>query len=456
MTIPVVTMERPVKVKGVTVRIVRDSFIRKKALRAIGQQSHIRNNFELSLMWLRNMVQPCFLACLSAFFLITVLLAAEVRSETDFSRWINEFYAVASKAGISQKTYREAFAGVDSPDEKVLKKAAYQPEFKTKIWDYLDARVTGGAVAKGQKMGRYYARTLESIEEKFGLRAEVLLAIWSMESNYGAVLRKTERLHSVPRALATLAYADPKRQKFGRTQLLAALKILEAGDIEMEQFIGSWAGAMGHTQFIPTSYLAYGYDMDGNGRRDIWNSIPDALATAANLLRKNGWINGKTWGYEVVPPAGSSRYDGETKLLSEWRQLGFVRVNGNDFPRPGDRAELKLPAGEKGPGFLLMKNFFVIKRYNNADAYALAVGLLTDRIAGYGGLVQAWPRPEGSLLPDEKTELQVLLKQKGYYSGAIDGALGKGTRSAVQQFQIDSKIIADGLPTKSILLLLRR
>lgn len=381
--------------------------------------------------------------------------SAQGAVNADFVQWIAALYPEAQKEGISKNTWDTAFSDVTEIDARVLERANYQPEFTTEIWDYLDARVNPLSVQKGQKMGRYYSGTLADVEKKFGVQQSILLAIWSMESNYGAIFEKPERLHYVPRALATLAYGDPKRQKFARNQLFAALKILQAGDIKKEQLTGSWAGAMGHTQFIPTSYLAYGVDMDGNGRRDIWNSIPDALATAANLLKKNGWRTGKTWGYEVVLPREGAKYDEQTKTLTEWEQLGFKRPGGRAFPWPNDNAVLKIMAGPNGPAFLMMKNFYVLKNYNNSDSYALAVGLLADRIAGWGGLVQSWPRPTGSLSIEEKIEIQERLKQHGHYSGEIDGYLGSGTKAAIRQFQIQTGMTEDGVPSQQLLKALR-
>jgi len=386
---------------------------------------------------------------------IILVQTCPVEADTDFEKWIAGFYAKASLAGISEPTYRKAFSGITEPDPLVLKKAAYQPEFTTDIWDYVDTRVNSLSIARGMKMADRYGGILKNIESRFGVKSSVLLAIWSMESNYGEILKKVTRLHYVPRALATLAYGDKKRQRFGRTQLLAALKILQSGDIERDQFLGSWAGAMGHTQFIPTSYLAYGVDMDGNGRRDIWNSIPDALATAASLLQKNGWRAGKTWGYEVITPKGGSGYTGETKTLIQWRKLGFVRPKGRKFPRPNDRAVLKMPAGSEGPSFLMLKNFFVLKRYNNADAYALAVGLLADRLGGGKGMIQNWPRPVGALNISEKFEIQELLKKRGYYSGKVDGHLGNESRKAVRRFQKKAGLKENGFPDLTLLKKLR-
>jgi membrane-bound lytic murein transglycosylase B len=361
----------------------------------------------------------------------------------------------SSHEGISRATWETAFDGIDQPDARVLEKARFQPEFTVEIWDYLDSRVTPLGVERGLQMEQYYSQTLAAVENRFGVEANVLLAIWSMESDYGAIFDKPERLHYVPQALATLAHADPKRKKFAEKQLVAVLQILQAGDVGRQQLVGSWAGAMGHTQFIPTSYLAYAVDMDGNGRRDIWNSVPDALATAANLLHSNGWQSGKTWGYEVILPAGGERWLDETRILADWQKAGFFRTGGRTFPRPDDRAVLKLPAGKEGPAFLVLKNFFVLKRYNNADSYALAVGMLADRLAGSKGLVQLWPRPPGTLNGEEKFLLQELLKKNGYYSGEIDGILGEASRAAIRIFQEEIGMPADGKPSLEILDALR-
>jgi membrane-bound lytic murein transglycosylase B len=377
-------------------------------------------------------------------------------ADTGFRNWIAGFYDTAAKSGISQATYRKAFAGVTDPDPTVLEKAAYQPEFKSQIWDYMDSRVNPYTVEIGRKMAAKHGATLRALEQKFGVDKNILLAIWSMESNYGAVLAKDDRLHYVPRALATLAYADPKRAKYARAQLIAALKILQNGDVSADGLTGSWAGAMGHTQFIPTSYLLYAVDADGNGRRDIWNSIPDALATSANLLMKNGWEAGRTWGYEVAVPKGGSAQAGKTHTLNEWASLGFARPNGKPFKLGGDRAQLKMPAGPNGPGFLMTGNFFTIKRYNASDNYAIAVGLLADQIAGYGGMQQPWPRPEGTLDITQKFELQTRLKVLGYYDGTVDGNFGSGSKAAIAAVQQHFGMNADGEPSMGLLNALRK
>lgn len=220
--------------------------------------------------------------------LFSILLTQPVSADAGFKRWVTAFRATAAKSGISKSTFNKAFRGVDSPDPEVLKKARFQPEFKAPVWQYFDNRVHEQSVANGRAMKRKWKPWLDRIEKKYGIDRHILLAIWSMETNYGEILKNDKVMRNVVRSLSTLAYADRRRRKFARQQLIAALKILQRGEITVANLTGSWAGAMGHTQFIPTSYRAYAVDADGNGRRDIWDSVPDALATAANLLRKNG------------------------------------------------------------------------------------------------------------------------------------------------------------------------
>jgi membrane-bound lytic murein transglycosylase B len=336
----------------------------------------------------------------------------------------------------------------------VIEKARYQPEFTAPVWSYFDNRVNERSITTGREMARQWKPWLDRIEQQYGVDRNALLAIWSMESNYGAILSNESAMRNVVRSLATLAYADQRRAGFFRKQLLAALEILQTGDIDVGHLTGSWAGAMGHTQFIPTSYQAYAVDMNRDGRRDIWNTVPDALASAANLLARNGWQAGKTWGYEVVLPAGR-KFPAGSMTLDQWAAIGVVRANGKAFPRGSDRAELKVPDGREGPAFLMTKNFFVLKRYNNADTYALAVGLLADEIAGYGGLVRDWNRPFTRLNSTETEELQRRLSALGYYDGEIDGKIGEGSRTAIMAFQAALGLTQDGHPSKEVLSTLR-
>jgi len=383
------------------------------------------------------------------------LVAGQAAAEPGFERWMTSFRGVAAESGISKSTFDRAFRGITSADPEVLEKARTQPEFTAPVWDYFDNRVHEQSVTVGREMARKYKPWLDRIEARFGVDRHILLAIWSMESNYGEILKNDKVMRSVVRSLATLAYADQRRAKFARTQLIAALKILQSGDIDESHLTGSWAGAMGHTQFIPTSYQAYAVDIDGNGKRDIWNSVPDALATAANLLRKNGWQTGKTWGYEVVLPQGR-KFPSGSQSLSQWSNMGLARAKGGAFRGGGDKAELKVPDGRAGPAFLVMKNFFVLKRYNNSDKYALAVGLLADEIAGYGGLARDWNRPFTKLSFVQKQELQERLSEHGYYSGKFDGKIGEGSRSAIKAFQQAIGMSADGHPSMEVLQTLRK
>lgn len=385
--------------------------------------------------------------------LVFAVLPQIAQADGKFQQWIRDFYGTAAKHGISRQTYNSVFAGIRSPDPEVLEKARYQPEFTTKVWDYLDSRVTSETIRRGKAMRRKYAPWLARIEKKYGVDRDILLAIWSIETIYGEYLTRPGAVHHIGRALATLAYADRRRAKYARTQLVAALKIVEKGDIRPKGLVGSWAGAMGHTQFIPTSYHAWAVDIDGDGRRDVWNSPPDALASSANLLKRNGWVAGKTWGYEVVLPRGFNtkleRRDG--LKISDFAARGVKRANGKPFPRANDSAVLRLPAGAKGPAFLMLRNFYILKRYNNADKYALAVGHLADRIAGGGPLVQEWPRGYKPLNEEERREVQIRLSKFGFYKGEIDGNIGSGSRKAIQQFQKQKGMVPDGFPSRKVL-----
>jgi len=248
------------------------------------------------------------------------------------------------------------------------------------------------------------------------------------------VFEKPDRVKGTIRSLATLAYNGGRLAKYGRQQLVAALKILDRGDVPLSGMVGSWAGAMGHTQFIPTTYQAYAVDFDGDGKRNIWTSVGDALASTASYLNKMGWRTGETWGYEVVLPKGFN-LRAKPRSLAQWERAGVRRANGRGFPRGGDSASLFAPAGASGPAFLLIKNFSVIKRYNNANSYALAVGHLADRLHGYDAFVGQWPWKEPPLSENEKTQLQELLMARGYYSGEIDGNIGSGSREAISAYR---------------------
>ena len=336
----------------------------------------------------------------------------------------------------------------------MIEKANFQPEFKAETWNYFDNRVNTASITEGREMLAKWAGWLDRIENRLGVSRHILLAIWSMETSYGRVMERDDIMRPVMRSLATLAYKDRRRAKFARSQLVGALKILERGDTTIDNMVGSWAGALGHTQFIPTSFLAYRFDIDGNGKADIWGSVPDALATAANLLRENGWRNGETWGYEVTLPQGR-KFPGGKMSLAKWQAMGVVRTNGSSFPRPSDLAELKALDGRAGPAFLVLKNFDVLKRYNNADTYALAVGLLADQIAGFPAPSRDWDRPFTKLTFEETMELQRQLQRRGLYDGKIDGKIGSGSRDAIMSWQRQAGLSPDGHPSREVLNTLR-
>ncbi|MDY8108441.1 lytic murein transglycosylase [Fulvimarina sp. 2208YS6-2-32] len=388
----------------------------------------------------------------------TAMLPATALADAGFQRWIQSFENTAAENGVRRDVYRAAFAGVTEPDPDVLEKARYQPEFNAKVWDYVDNRVNELSVQQGQAYRSQLSGWLDRIEGRFGVDRDILLAIWSMETNYGEILKRDDVMKSLPRSLATLGYLDQRRAKFARQQLIAALKIVQDGHVAARDLTSSWAGAMGHTQFIPTSYRAYAADMDGDGHANIWSSVPDALATAANLLRKNGWQSGKTWGYEVRVPAQyrGGKLERDNRTISQWAGLGFTRADGRPLPNIGDRANLVRLAGDAGPAFLMMKNFFVLKNYNNADKYALAVGMLGDRIGGYGGLVNDWPRGYTPLSMDERFELQKRLASRGLYDGKIDGKIGSGSKGAIVAIQGRAGLPQDGNPSKAVLNYLRQ
>jgi len=380
-------------------------------------------------------------------------------ADAAFQRFVTGFWPQAKKAGITRATFDRAFAGITARDPEVLEKAAYQPEFVKTIGEYLATAVSDARIETGKEMLVAWKPWLDRIEARSGVQRQILVAIWGMESNYGKVLDNPAVMKSVIRSLATLACCDPKRGKFGRSQLIAAMKILQRGDVPAGGFTGSWAGAMGHTQFIPTSYLAFSADADGDGKVDIWKNIPDALATAANLLVKNGWRKGETWGYEVVLPKGFNfaRVDEKSpRAVADWQKMGVRRASGAAFPRPADKARLILPAGAGGPAFLILPNFNVIKRYNNATSYALGVGILSDRIVGAPPLMAGWPADMRPLSGAQVEELQRLLAQHGYDPGGIDGRAGPDTREAIRAYQAAKGLPADGNPSSAILDFLKK
>jgi membrane-bound lytic murein transglycosylase B len=406
----------------------------------------------------RRVMAPPFtprrlLAALAGMVGVLAATIGPARADAAAERWVQSFWPRAQEAGISWQTYSAAL-GNFQPDATVIPQATNQPEFVRPIWDYLDTMVSPQRIANGLAKIPDWGQLLGELEAHYGVNRYVILAIWGLETSYGQIMGS----RSVIRSLATLAYMGGSRQRFGETQLLAALRIVQRGDVTLSNMVGSWAGAMGHTQFIPTTFEAYAVDWDGDGRRDVWSSPVDALASAAAYLARMGWQTGKTWGYEVRLPRtfDYARAESSTKRpISEWHSMGIRRASGADFPRPSDDATLWIPAGANGPAFLLLDNFRVIKRYNNADSYALAVGHLADRLQGFGPFVQQWPREERPLNEQQRRELQRLLAGLGLYAGPIDAIVGTGTRTAIRNFQRAHGLVPDGHPSDALLQRLR-
>ncbi|WP_370600645.1 lytic murein transglycosylase [Pseudomonas nitroreducens] len=364
-----------------------------------------------------------------------------------FAQWRDDFRSQAMAAGISAHTFDTAFAGIE-PDDSVITADRSQPEFTRPIWQYLEGAVSAARVRNGQDRLLQNTDALQRIDSTYGVDREAVMAIWGMESNFGQQMGSK----NVIRSLATLAY-EGRRPEFGRDQLIAALQILQHGDVPASKMIGSWAGAMGQTQFIPTTYNRYAVDFDGDGRRDIWGSSSDALASTANYLHASGWQRGQTWGFEVSLPQGFDYAEadmGIRKPIAEWQRLGVRPVSANQ-PIAATNASLLLPAGHRGPAFLVTDNFRAILKYNNSTSYALAVGLLADSFKGGGQLAGQWPVDEAPLSRSERIELQQKLMDRGFNPGSVDGIIGANTRQAIRAFQKTISWPADGYPTQALL-----
>ncbi len=369
-----------------------------------------------------------------------------------FDRWIEGFRSRALAAGIAAATFDRAFRGVEY-NTSVIEKDRNQSEFTKAIWDYLDSAVSDLRVANGRAALERHRDLLDRIEAEFGVDKEVVVAVWGLESSYGTHRGDTPLIE----ALATLAY-DGRRGSFFEDQLVAALKILQSGDVDPGHMTGSWAGAMGHTQFIPTSYLAHAVDFTGDGRRDIWSDDPsDALASTAAYLARSGWQKGAPWGVEVTLPQGFDfGLTGERvkKSATEWAALGIRDTEGGMVGDHGP-ASILMPAGARGAAFMIFPNFHAIEKYNTADAYVIAVGHLAQRIAGGGPIRAGWPRGDRVLVFAERRELQERLTKAGFDTGGVDGRIGPNTIAAVRAFQRSVGMAPDGYASLDILRRLR-
>lgn len=368
-----------------------------------------------------------------------------------FAQWRDGFRVQALAAGITAQTFDSAFDGIE-PDDSVVAADRSQPEFTRPVWQYLETAVSAARVRNGQGRLQENDAALQRIDATYGVDKEAVVAIWGMESNFGLQMGNK----NVIRSLATLAY-EGRRPDFGRDQLIAALQILQHGDVPASYMIGSWAGAMGQTQFIPTTYNQYAVDFDGDGRRNIWGSSTDALASTANYLHASGWQRGLTWGFEVRLPQNFDYSLAEMSIrkpLAEWQKMGIQPLSGR-LPDVQASVSLLLPAGYRGPAFLVTDNFRAILKYNNSSSYALAVGLLADSFKGGGQLVGRWPVEDTPLSRSERIELQQSLASKGLQPGTVDGIIGANTRQAIRAYQKSIGLPADGYPTNALLTRLR-
>lgn len=365
-----------------------------------------------------------------------------------FSGFLADLRRDALARGVKEATFDAALRDVKEPDPAILARTRRQGEFSRPVWDYLVGAVTPGRVARGQARGQALAATLRTVESRYGVPRSVVLAVWGVESDFGASAGTVPTI----RALATLAAAGHRGTLF-RDELLDALLILQRGDITPDAMSGSWAGAMGQVQFLPSTYLGHAVDFDGDGRRDIWRDDSDALASIAAYLKDLGWNPAVSWGYEVHLPEGFdlSRYAGD---LADFSARGVRRADGGALPASG-KASLFLPGGLGGPVFLLTNNFEVIRGYNTSDSYALAVGHLADRLAGGAALSAPWPAKAPRLDGAGIRALQEGLAAKGFYQGEADGRAGPKLREAVRRYQIDAGLPADGFASPALLTQLR-
>lgn len=393
---------------------------------------------------------------LAALFLIS-LFGYSVVADNDFELWKVQFRQAAIEQGIQPQVLDMAFTGL-LPDAKVLMLDTHQPEFTRQIWEYLADTTAEERVQLGRQRMQEQGELINRIATEYGVDRAYLLAIWGMESSFG----KHTGDYSVIRSLATLAYAGREaRREFWGEQLLAALRIVQQGDMPLVELRGSWAGAIGHTQFIPSTFEAYAVDFDGDGQRDLRNSVADALASTANYLAASGWRQGQEWGEEVRLPEDFNWLLADAdvqKSAQRWMlENRIVPVNGDLLAGGKDDAGyVYLPAGYHGPALMLYHNFSVILKYNKSNSYALAVGQLADLLRGKVGVTAEWPRDDVALSHDEKAELQLLLSVAGYNTEGVDGKIGPNTQSALRDWQADVGFPPDGYATVEHLKLLRR
>ena len=375
-------------------------------------------------------------------------------ADAKFEAFIQSLWPAVQKSGISRDLFDRAFAGITEPDPAVIKLANTQPEFTTATSDYLAKAVTPIRIDTGKTMMLANSDLMNAIEKKYGVSKYTVLGIWGMESNFG----KDKGSMSVMRSLATLIYSGTKKD-YARAQLISAFAILKRGNRSPDDFTGSWAAAMGHTQFIPSSYISFAVDWDGDGKKDIWGTKEDALASTANYLAKAGWKSDRPWGWEVNVPNGFDRSligRKHWRPVSEWMKLGVIPATAKSFNAPNASAFLVIPQGIDGPVFLVTQNFMAIMDYNQSHSYALAVGHLGDRIRGGSTIQASWPDASVDLTVPQRKELQRLLNARGFGTGGADGRIGAATYEAVLAFQKKAGMKLDGIPSLKVLEKIRK
>ncbi|GJE54219.1 MULTISPECIES: lytic murein transglycosylase [Methylobacterium] len=369
-------------------------------------------------------------------------------ARADFDSCLAGIQSQAAAAGVSAQAFRAATNGIVY-DDKVIELSQKQPEFKTPIWDYMAALVDDERVEDGKAAMRRNAQALATAEQRYGVDRHVIAAVWGVESNFGKNLGTMPLVQS----LATLACSGNRRRDFFRGELLATLKIIERGDIEPSRLTGSWAGAFGQTQFMPSTYQRLAVDLDGDGRRDVVDSTADAVGSTANFLRAAKWSNGMGWGYEVKLPRGfNTSAAGRTRKhpVGHWSSLGVTKIDGSALSASGPVGILA-PAGANGPAFLVTKNFDSIYSYNAAESYGLAIAVLSDRLRGRAGVQAAWPTDDPPLSRAERRDLQVRLTQKGFDVGEPDGKVGEKTRQAIKEVERSLGMPLTGRPGGKVL-----
>jgi membrane-bound lytic murein transglycosylase B len=373
-------------------------------------------------------------------FTLAGTLAGSAQSES-FDAFVAALWKDAQSQGITRATFDAALAGV-TPDQRVIGSMQRQPEYGKPFGAYVDSMVSTSRLATASRKSTQWAATLRAVENKFGVPAPILVSIWGIESSFG----EAQDHWDVFRSIATLAQAHFQEPYF-RNELLSAFRILQSANIPRQQFLGSFAGAMGQTQFMPSSFLKYAVDFDGDGRADIWTDVPDVLASIANYLQKYGWQAGLPWGFEVTVPQGFN-YETSRGSFRDWVKRGLKRADGSDMPVSGD-AILFFPSGASGPAFLVTQNFVVLKSYNNSDAYALAVAHLADRLFGLGPIRAAWPTNDFQPSRPQRIALQRKLASLGYKVAEFDGHIDFDLRDNIRAMQIKFGMVPDGYPSRT-------